>query len=114
MTEVPLAQDNEARLTKMRTQLESIFRHLHIAHDEVAVCASSAVNEGQPDLATVLSLSICNRIYGQMKLLTNVIERLGGRTEFTENREEEARIDAEIRARKSPDGEDKNVSGSEP
>ena len=32
-----------------------------------------------------------------MKLLSNVIEQLGGRTEFTENREEEARIDGEIR-----------------
>ena len=87
---IPLLRANEEQLTKMRGQLESMFRHLDIAHDEVAVCATAAREEGVPELHTVLSLSVCNRIHGQMKLLTNIIERLGGRTEFTDDVDEEA------------------------
>jgi hypothetical protein len=38
----------------------------------------------KPEIANVLSLGVCNRLYSQLKSLTNVIERLGGRTELSE------------------------------
>jgi hypothetical protein len=94
---IPLIETSAKQLHRIRRQLEAIFRYLEIARDEVAVCSTAAREEGIPEVATVLSLSICNRLHGQMKSLTNVIERRRGRTQFTEDREEDARIDEEIR-----------------
>jgi hypothetical protein len=80
----PLIKDNEQRLAKMRRQLEDMFRSLHLVHDEIGVAAEAARSEGQPEIANVLSLGVCNRLFSQLKSLTNVIERLGGRTELSE------------------------------
>src|SRR5258708_26291707 len=45
----------------MRRQLEGMFRTLDLAHDEIAVASEAARSEGQPEIANVLSLSVCNR-----------------------------------------------------
>lgn len=84
---IPIIQDNELRLTKMRRQLEGMFRSLDLVHDEIAVASEAARSEGQPEIANVLSLGVCNRLFGQLKLLTNIIERLGGRTGLSEEQE---------------------------
>jgi hypothetical protein len=81
---IPIIKDNELRLAKMRRQLEGMFRALDLVHDEISVAAEAARSECQPEIASVLSLSVCNRLFGQLKLLTNVIERLGGRTDLSE------------------------------
>lgn len=112
-SDIPLIQTNAEQLHKIRRQLEGVFRYLEIAHDEVSVCSTAAREEGIPEIATVLSLSICNRLHSQMNSLTNVIERLGGRTQMTEDREENARVDEEIRAHNAREGKENNVSGSE-
>jgi len=88
---IPLIKDNEQRLAKMRRQLEDMFRSLHLVHDEIGVASEAARSEGQPEIANVLSLGVCNRLFSQLKSLTNVIERLGGRTELSEPPEEEPR-----------------------
>lgn len=82
---VPLAQDNELRLAKMRGQLEHMFHHLSVVHDEISVTADAARSEGMPAIANVLSLSVCNKLFGQLRLLTNIIERLGSTTELSED-----------------------------
>lgn len=88
-TTIPIIKDNEQRLAKMRRQLEAMFRSLDIAHDEVSVSAQAARSAGLPEVANVLHLSVCNRIFSQLKLLTNVIERLGGTTSLSEDSESE-------------------------
>jgi hypothetical protein len=84
---IPIIKDNELRLGKMRRQLEDMFRSLHLVHDEVGVASDAARSEGQPEIANVLSLCVCNRLFSQLKLLTNIIERLGGRTDLSEEQE---------------------------
>jgi hypothetical protein len=84
-TTIPIIKDNEQRLAKMRRQLEGMFSHLYVIHDEISVTAEAARSEGMPAIANVLSLSVCNKLFGQLRLLTNIIERLGGTTELSEN-----------------------------
>jgi hypothetical protein len=86
-TTIPIIKDNELRLARMRRQLEGMFRTLNLVHDEIGVASEAARSEGQPEIANVLSLSVCNRVFGQLKLLTNIIERLGGRTDLSEEQE---------------------------
>jgi len=61
-----------------------MFQALDLAHDEIAVAAEAARSEGQPEIANVLSLCVSNRLFGQLKLLSNIIEGLGGRTDLSE------------------------------
>jgi hypothetical protein len=84
-TTIPLVRDNELRLAKMRRQLEGIFHHLNVIHDEISVTADAARSDGMPAIANVLSLSVCNKLFGQLRLLTTIIERLGGTTELSED-----------------------------
>jgi hypothetical protein len=86
-TTIPIIKDSELRLAKMRRQLEGMFNHLNVVHDEISVTAEAARSEGMPAIANVLSLSVCNKLFGQLKLLTNIIERLGGTTELSEDDE---------------------------
>jgi hypothetical protein len=84
---IPIIKDNELRLARMRRQLEDMFRSLYLVHDEIGVASEAARSERQPEIANVLSLCVCNRLFGQLKLLTNIIERLGGRTDLSEEEE---------------------------
>jgi hypothetical protein len=87
-TTVSLVKNAELRLAKMRRQLEGMFHHLNVIHDEISVTADAARSEGMPATANVLSLSACNRLFGgQLRQLTNIIERLGGTTELPEDDE---------------------------
>jgi hypothetical protein len=83
-----MIRDNELRLLKMRRQLEDMFRNLYLVHDEIGVASEAARSEGLPEIATVLSLCVCNRLFGQLRSLTNIIERLGGTTDLSEEKEE--------------------------
>ena len=82
---IPVIRDSEQRLAKMRRQLEDMFRSLDLVQDEISVSAEAARSEGLPEIANVLSLSVSNRLFGQLKLLTSIIERLGGRTDLPED-----------------------------
>lgn len=82
---IPIIKDSEQRLAKMRRQLEGMFRSLYLVHDEISVLSEAARSEGQPEIANVLGLSVCNRLFGQLKLLTSIIERLGGTTDLSED-----------------------------
>jgi hypothetical protein len=86
-TTIPLIKDNELRLAKMRRQLEDMFRSLHLANDEIGVASEAARSVGQPEIANVLSLCVANRLFSQLKSLTNIIERLGGKTDLSEEEE---------------------------
>jgi hypothetical protein len=86
-TTIPIIRDNELRLAKMRRRLEDLFLSLDIVQDEVTVAAEAARSHGIPDVANVLSLSVCNRLSSQLRLLTHVIEQLGGTTELSKESE---------------------------
>ena len=81
---IPLIRDSELRLARMRRQLEDVARCLNLAHDEISVASDAARSVGQPEIANVLSLCVGNRLFSQLKSLTNIIERLGGRTDLSE------------------------------
>lgn len=83
-TTVPLAVDTELRLAKMRKQLVGIYDQVDIVHKEVDVCAEAANSLGYHQLEKVLRASIASRLFGQLKALTGVIERLGGATNLSE------------------------------
>jgi hypothetical protein len=85
LSPIPVIEDSERRLAKMRRQLEDMFRSLDLVHDEISVLSEAARSEGQPEIANVLSLSVSNRLFGQLKLLTSIIERLGGKTDLSED-----------------------------
>ena len=87
ITPIPIIKDNEQRLAKMRRQLEGMFSALDLVHNEIAVASEAARSEGQPEIANVLSLCVGNRLFGQLRLLTNIVERLGGRTDLSEDEE---------------------------
>ena len=86
-TTIPIIRDNELRLAKMRRRLEDLYLSLDIVQDEVTVAAEAARSYGIPDVANVLSLSVCNRLSRQLMLLTHVIEQLGGTTELSKGSE---------------------------
>lgn len=71
-TAIPLIEDNEQRLAKLRRQLEDIFSSLGQVHDEIGVASEATRSEGQPEIANVLSLGVCNRLFSQLKSCTNV------------------------------------------
>ena len=83
---IPLLRSNEEQLSRMRRRLEEVFRNLDLIHDLMTVCAHSVTGETGcgSEAARCLELIGGNRLYGQMKILTNIIERLGGTTDFTE------------------------------
>jgi hypothetical protein len=86
-TTIPIIRDNELRLAKMRRRLEDLFRSLDLVQDEITVVAEAARSHGIPDVANVLSMAICNRLSNQLRVLTHVIEQLGGTTELSEESE---------------------------
>lgn len=99
-TAIPLLRSNEEQLAKMRRRLEELFRNLNLVHDLMVVCANAVTGEGDcgSEASRCLELIGGNRLYSQLKALTNIIERLGGTTEFTEREVEAKAILAEVRA----------------
>lgn len=71
----------------MRWRLEDLFRSLGLVQDEITVAAEAARSHGVPDVANVLSLAICNSLSNLLRVLTHVIEQLGGITELSEESE---------------------------
>ena len=83
---IPIIEDSERRLAKMRGRLEGIFHELHTIQSVIAVCAEAIANQGSgfDSEVVVLTRSGADNLRNQLKSLTFVIEQLGGRTEYTE------------------------------
>jgi hypothetical protein len=80
---IPLVKDTEQRLAKMCRQLEDMFRSLELVYDEISVCSEAARSQGRPELASVLGLCVCDRLFTQLKSLTHIVEWLGGKTKLS-------------------------------
>jgi hypothetical protein len=97
-TPIPLLKENEQKLVRLRSRLEDMFRELYLIHDVMVVCGATCDAESadlDPEVSHVLRRCGADKLYGQMKALTNIIEFLGGRTEFTEQQEAAQEILAE-------------------
>ena len=84
---IPIIEDSERQLAKLRGRLEGIFHELHTIHAVVVVSAETITNQGaefDPDVSCVLRRCGSDKLHGQLKSLTFVIEQLGGRTEYSE------------------------------
>ena len=81
---VPLLKGSEEQVAKLRKRLEEVFRNVSLAHDVVVVCielSQGTSADFNPEVAHVLRRCAADKLYFQMGVLTNVIERLGGKTE---------------------------------
>jgi hypothetical protein len=81
---IPLLKSNQEQLAKISRRLEEVFRNLNLVHDLMVICAHAVTGEGDcgSEVSRCLELIGGNRLYGQLKVLTNIIERLGGETEL--------------------------------
>jgi hypothetical protein len=94
-SEIPMLQDNEARMLKLRKKLERIFDELELIRDVIIVSYFACKGQNSdvdPEIEHVLRTHGSNALHSQMAHLTDVIEKLGGRTQFTEDREDEIRM----------------------
>ncbi|MFL6601810.1 MAG: hypothetical protein ACJ8R9_10810 [Steroidobacteraceae bacterium] len=94
-SEIPMLQDNEARMLKLRKKLERIFSELELIRDVIIVAYTACKGQNadaDPEIERVLRDCASNPLHSQMAHLTDVIEKLGGRTQFTEDREDEIRM----------------------
>jgi hypothetical protein len=89
-TTIPILEGNEQELVVLRRRLESMFISLHLIHDITVVCggACDAVNsDTDAEVSHVLRRCATDEFHAQMKALTDIIECLGDRTEFSEERD---------------------------
>jgi hypothetical protein len=89
---IPIIEDSQQRLEKLRGRLQGIFHELHTIQSVIAVCAEAIANQGSdfdPEVV-VLTRSGADNLCNQLYSLTDVIEQLGGRTEYTEARKRAA------------------------
>ena len=85
---IPIIEESERRLAKLRGRLQGIFHELHTIQSVIGVCAEAIANQGSdfdPEVV-VLTRSGAENLRNQLYSLTDVIEELGGRTEYTEAR----------------------------
>jgi hypothetical protein len=84
---IPLLQSSHEQAVKLRKRLEEVFGNISLVHDVVVICLELGqmnVGDFNPEIAHVLRRCAADRLHFQMRVLTGVIERLGGKTGFTE------------------------------
>ena len=87
---IPLLKNSEQQLVGLRGRLEEIFRSLSLVRDIAVVCgrACDAVSsDTDAEVSHVLRRCGTDELHTQMKVLTEIIELLGGRTEFCEEQD---------------------------
>ena len=94
---IPFLRSDEEQIAKIRRQLEGVFRELDLIHDVIVVCDIAAHAEinidshGNVELGDavphVIRRCATNRLYAAMKTLTEVVERFGGRTKVSEDKD---------------------------
>ena len=84
---VPLLRGSEDQTAvKLRKRLEDVLSSVSLVHDVVTVCVElSHGNSGDfnPEIAHVLRRCAADRLRFQMTVLTNVIQRLGGKRDVS-------------------------------
>ena len=89
---VPFLRSDEEQIAKIRRQLEGTFRELRLIQDVIMVCGGlrTSINSGLDDkVEHILRRCGSDRMYSVLKTLTQIVERFGGTTELSEERQEE-------------------------
>jgi hypothetical protein len=89
-------QSIDDKLTSIRERLENIFTQLHIVLDVCITChkALDVQNVEQDDcVANILQRCGSDKLHEQLEELTEVVEELGGKTEYSDQRENAATPD---------------------
>ena len=89
-TNVPVLRAIEQQLNTIRMRLEDAFGHLKVAHDASVICIAASKQTStdcDEEVATVLFHVVSYRVDTQMRIISTIVEELGGKTEYTEGRE---------------------------
>ena len=92
-------QERERNFVAMRARLQDMFGELCLVRDVITVSVEamiSQVSDFDPDVGRVLFRCGAEKLYGQLESLSDIIEQLGGRTEFTESREKPRESEPEV------------------
>ena len=90
---IPFLQSSHEQVLKLRKRLEDVFGNMSLVHDVVVIClelGQANVGDFNPEIAHVLRRCAADRLHFQMRVLTGVIERLGGKTALSEVKETSA------------------------
>jgi hypothetical protein len=83
---VPFLRTNEEQAAKVRKRLEDIFSNISLVHDvivmSIEVCESNS-GDFNPEMSHVLRRCGANKLHSQLQALTTIIEKFGGKTEFS-------------------------------
>jgi hypothetical protein len=82
-----MIENRDRRLAAMRARLQGIFGELCLVRDVITVSVDAMhaqVSNFDADVRRVLFQCGAERLYGQLESLSDIIEQLGGRTEFSE------------------------------
>jgi hypothetical protein len=89
---IPFLQTDVQQLSKIRRQLEGVFRELRLIQDVIIVCGGvrEALNSDfDSEVEHVLRRCGSERMATVLKTMNQIIERFGGSTEITEARAQE-------------------------
>jgi hypothetical protein len=86
---IPLLRGSEEQAVKLRKRLEDVFGNVALVRDIVIVCLELEAHGGDfnTEVAHVMRRCAADRLHFQMHMLTKVIERLGGKTAFSGQKE---------------------------
>ena len=87
----PFLKTNEEQLSRIRRQLEGMFRELRLVQDVIVVCGGYRRARDVDDEAVEHVLRRCgaDRLNATLKTLNEIVERFGGSTELSETRKQE-------------------------
>ena len=91
---ISITQESELRTASMRSQLRDMFGELRLVRDIITVSVEAMYAQAShfdADVSRVLFRCGAEKLYGQLKSLSDIIEQLGGRTEFSVGREKTQR-----------------------
>jgi hypothetical protein len=89
---IPFLKGDEEKLAKIRRQLEGMFEEFRLVEDVMMLCCvvcDTAKFGFDFEVEHVLRRCGTNRIHGVLKTLTQIVERFGGTTEMSEQRQNE-------------------------
>lgn len=97
---VSIVKDDERHVTSMRARLQDIFGEIYLVRDVITISIEAMhaqVSDFDSEVGRVLFRCGAEKLYGQLRSLSDLIEQLGGRTEFTEDRQQNlSRSGAEV------------------
>lgn len=87
---IPFLRTNEEQATKMRKRLEEVFSTLELVHDvivlSIEVCEANN-GDFNPEMSHVLRRCGANKLFAQMRVLTELVEKFGGTTKLSQQAE---------------------------